>query len=379
MTSTCKTDKKQSKTHYTLHPYELAFVGFSNSGKTTLIESLVHKLKDRFSIGYLKSDAHSFAMDQPGKDTQRIYAAGATSALIHGEDGFASNSKLKPSEWKLKEATLDYDCLFVEGWKTSKLPKIVVLNNNVEIWKQLDIHPNVRCIVYSSKQQLPGIPESLAMVPLFHRDEIEKLVQWIKEYYQSISAPLNALILAGGQSIRMGKDKASLQYQKSNQALHLKTLLNPFCENVYLSRNPEQAPLGFPTEFCLPDVFQNMGPVSGILSAFRFNLNSAWLVVACDLPYLDESTLENLIQQRKSQKFATCYLDSAGKFPEPLCTIFEPKFYGKALQFLAQGYACPRKALLNTEIALLGNPPSKALHNVNTPVEYQEVKNVLCK
>ena len=50
----------------------------------------------------------------------------------------------------------------------------------------------------------------------------------------------------------------------------------------------------------------------------------AWLVLACDLPFLDRATLQHLIAQRASARLATAYRSSSDGQPEPLCAIFEP-------------------------------------------------------
>jgi molybdopterin-guanine dinucleotide biosynthesis protein A len=53
--------------------------------------------------------------------------------------------------------------------------------------------------------------------------------------------------------------------------------------------------------------------------------------------------------------------------PEPLITIWEPKSYGTMLSFLAQGYSCPRKVLMNSDARIITAPNPEKLTNVNTP------------
>jgi len=54
-----------------------------------------------------------------------------------------------------------------------------------------------------------------------------------------------------------------------------------------------------------------------------------------------------------------------------LVTIWEPRSYPLLLQFMAQGYSCPRKVLLNSPIELLVTENAQALENVNKPDELQ--------
>ena len=56
----------------------VAFIGWSGSGKTTLLEKLLPRMaQGGRTVGYMKTDAHGFTMDRPGKDTARLFDAGA--------------------------------------------------------------------------------------------------------------------------------------------------------------------------------------------------------------------------------------------------------------------------------------------------------------
>ncbi|MGZ3929785.1 MAG: hypothetical protein ACXVJG_22695, partial [Mucilaginibacter sp.] len=84
-----------------------------------------------------------------------------------------------------------------------------------------------------------------------------------------------------------------------------------------------------------------------------------------------------LIEQRKTSAVATAFNSPDNEFPEPLITIWEPKSYPILLAFLAQGYSCPRKALINNEVNLLKSPNPEALTNVNTPEDLEKVKRTI--
>ena len=55
-------------------------------------------------------------------------------------------------------------------------------------------------------------------------------------------------------------------------------------------------------------------------------------------------------------------------FPEPLITIWEPRSYPTLMQFLTQGYSCPRKVLMNSDIQLVVPEFPEELTNVNHPL-----------
>jgi molybdopterin-guanine dinucleotide biosynthesis protein A len=116
-----------------------------------------------------------------------------------------------------------------------------------------------------------------------------------------------------------------------------------------------------------------LGPFGAILSAFRAHPDAAWLVVACDLPNLDAAAIDYLVAQRNTSKIATTFRSPFDQFPEPLVTIWEPKSYPVLLQFLAQGYSCPRKALINSPTEILEPLRPESLVNVNQPEELAQV------
>ncbi len=117
--------------------------------------------------------------------------------------------------------------------------------------------------------------------------------------------------------------------------------------------------------------------MSGILSALRAHPGHAFLVVACDLPFLDAPTLNALVLARNPDQLATAFTGSQNGLPEPLCAIYEPASYPRMLDFLGRGITCPRKVLLNSPAHLLAPPDIRALINANDPVAYLDAKNTL--
>ena len=172
----------------------------------------------------------------------------------------------------------------------------------------------------------------------------------------------------------MGTDKGALDYHGKPQREYMADLLDKFCEKTFVSVRPDQQ-IESNYEF-LEDTFVGLGPFGAILSAMRKNPNAAWLVVACDLPLLDEQSLDYLVKNRNTSQVATAFYNPETGFPEPLITIWEPRSYQVLLSFLTQGYSCPRKVLINSAIELLQIEDSKILLNVNDQEGYEKVKNM---
>ncbi|GAA4306596.1 NTP transferase domain-containing protein [Compostibacter hankyongensis] len=183
---------------------------------------------------------------------------------------------------------------------------------------------------------------------------------------------LYGLVLAGGKSTRMQQDKGGLVYHEKDQRRHVYDLLSGCCEKTYMSCNREQA--GELKEIfpVITDSFEGLGPMGGILSAQQLHPGVAWLVVACDLPFLSGPTLHYLIWHRDPSKTATAFRDPTNTFPEPLITIWEPGSRALLEQRREEGHYCPRKALMQTEVALLQPPDAAELRNINNPEQYRE-------
>jgi len=184
---------------------------------------------------------------------------------------------------------------------------------------------------------------------------------------------LHGLVLGGGRSRRMGRDKAGLAFGGRTAAERAFALLEPHCERVFLSNRPDQAEAaghrGLPQ---IHDRYADIGPMGGILSAMQAQPEAAWLVLACDLLYVDPRVIRQLKTRRDATKMATAYRNLAdGMMPEPLCAIYEPRSAARLQALTAEGSYSPRRALRSSDVQLLPAPHANAFTRVNRPEEYQ--------
>jgi molybdopterin-guanine dinucleotide biosynthesis protein A len=185
------------------------------------------------------------------------------------------------------------------------------------------------------------------------------------------AAPLAALVLAGGRSTRMQRDKATLEYAGEPQLARAVRLVRTLVPDAYVSVRADQ--LDDPARRAYPKIVdgaEGTGPAAGILAAQAARPECAWLVVAVDLPLLDEPTLRRLLSARDPTKLATAYASAHDGLPEPLCAVWEPASAAPLRAFVAGGRTCPRKFLITHGAALLPLERADALDNVNTPDEY---------
>jgi molybdopterin-guanine dinucleotide biosynthesis protein A len=189
-----------------------------------------------------------------------------------------------------------------------------------------------------------------------------------------MSAPLRGLVLAGGHSRRMATDKALLAYAGETQLDRAVGLLRELGVPASVSVRPDQ--VGEPARARHPQVVDartGVGPAAGILAAFAAAPEDAWLVLACDLPFLDAASLALLLRRRDPRALATAFRSARDGLPEPLCAIWEPASSAGLARAVAAGRTCPRRflqdAARDSAVALLDLPCAEALDNVNTPEE----------
>lgn len=109
----------------------LGFAGYSDSGKTTLLEALIPLLTAQgLRIAVIKHAHHDFEIDKPGKDSHRHRKAGANEVLIASRSRWALIHELaqepEPTLHELCACLSPCDLVLVEGYKHAAIPKLEV-------------------------------------------------------------------------------------------------------------------------------------------------------------------------------------------------------------------------------------------------------------
>jgi molybdopterin-guanine dinucleotide biosynthesis protein A len=169
----------------------------------------------------------------------------------------------------------------------------------------------------------------------------------------------------------MQRDKANLEYAGKSQLARATELITPLVARYFVSVRTDQlddpARAAYDT---IADIKPDLGPIGGIHAALHAYPDRGWLILACDLPFLNHATLQHLIAHRASNRVASAYRSSFDGLPEPLCAIFEPRSLKIIEEWLAEGQQCPRALLSRSDVELLDLPDPRALDNVNTGQEY---------
>lgn len=205
---------------------------------------------------------------------------------------------------------------------------------------------------------------------------------------------LSLLILAGGKSSRMKKDKSQLPWQDSTTLTHMLTnsYVYPF-ERTVISANRIIEPQELPdfirkktdqrehtTEYIhlsdkrrlsvVSDLYTDCGPLGGMEAAMRLYPSDCWLILAVDLPFYDFSRLPALLAVDTPEYDAVIPVINGRE--NPLAALYKGRVYEKIRTALADGDYRVRK-IYNKKAAFIDETPyARHYLNMNTPIAYKE-------
>jgi len=351
---------------------EIAILGVKCSIIAQLSHKIAQKLRKTANIAYFDA-SHDTDESAPILDTFTFNETGALNTHL-SEPLNKFNTRIQFSA---------YDLVLINGNHYQGATQIVVLDPEKEasIKKRINHITDIVCFVKKTKDveifdYLKTKFQNIDAIPIFEIDDIAGISKLIANVVKKNRPALNGLVLAGGKSTRMGTDKGLLNYHGQAQRDYLTDLLqNALGKNadVFLSVRAEQDIKNSPV---ITDKFVGLGPFGAICSAFMHNPNAAYMVIATDLPFVNREVLELLISRRNPTKIATAIKGKSKPFMEPLVTIWEPKAYPVLLGYLAQGYSCPRKVLINSDVEIVAID-DRFIQNINTPQDFKEAQEKL--
>jgi molybdenum cofactor guanylyltransferase len=143
-----------------------------------------------------------------------------------------------------------------------------------------------------------------------------------------------AFVLAGGQSTRMGADKAFVQLEGRTLLAHALALAKSVTSDVRIVGSAEKfAAFGEVVE----DEFPQHGPLAGIHAALRASSSELNLMLAVDMPFVEVTFLEYLFQEAARHESAMVTIPRAAGAWQTLCAVYRKPFADLAEQALRQG------------------------------------------
>ncbi|WP_221409094.1 NTP transferase domain-containing protein [Reichenbachiella versicolor] len=330
-----------------------------------------YRLGDDYKIAFIDAD-HKSVEDESNLAGSSL-AKGMNLEFIDKIDFARIDTLEEQNDFNTRQTFNSQDLVIVNGNHFKANQQIIILDSRKPLNKKLDKLTNVIAIISEPNIEVPKYLKdhlrNSTAIPRFDVEDLEGIAEFIDTMMVSRVPELNGLVLSGGKSQRMMRDKTVIEYHGKEQKDYMLDIMTPLVSTAFLSIREDQKRDEVSNE--ITDKFIGLGPYGAILSAFMSNPNRAWLVTAADQPFLSKSTLEFLIEQRNPSKVATAFYNPETDFPEPLVTIWEPRAYPIMLNYLSQGYSCPRKVLINSEIELVKLEDASVLDNVNTPEQYE--------
>jgi molybdopterin-guanine dinucleotide biosynthesis protein A len=181
---------------------------------------------------------------------------------------------------------------------------------------------------------------------------------------------VSAVVLAGGQSRRMGRDKALIDYQGRPIIAHVVDTLRALADDIVVVSNRSDLYGSFGARV-VPDYEPPCGPLGGIAVGLRNAQHPLAVIVACDMPFLNVTLLRRLIDLAEGYD---AVVPQKGDEFEPLHAVYRRVCYESIVQRLARGerrvisfFADVRlRPVPESEWRLL-DPAGRSLVNLNTP------------
>lgn len=286
----------------------LGVCGWSGSGKTTLLEAVIPVLVARgLRVAVVKHDAHGFQVDREGKDSDRLFKAGADVHLAGPDEAIQRwHASAAPALAEtIAELLARHDLVLVEGHKTTPLTKVWLAAEN-------------------ESAAPPEAGEVLAVLPREANRPaafLALLDRWLAETWAR--APLYGGVLIGGRSERMGHPKHLIEVGGRTLLEIAATAMRPHVREVFAlgAGDLPTAPAAMPR---LPDAPGMKGPLAGLRAAMRWSGGGAWMVAACDHPGITADALAWLAAQRAPGRWAILPRSQDG-VPQPFPGIYDAR------------------------------------------------------
>ena len=180
---------------------------------------------------------------------------------------------------------------------------------------------------------------------------------------------LTGVVLMGGQSSRMGFDKSSISI--NNRLLYQRAagLRNPFCHQIILSVNANQAN-GLNDEYpVVIDIYKAQGPMGGILSCYEAGYDML-LVLAVDLVNIGTKEINKILElYQLNQGRCTMYYNVNNSRYEPMLSIWPSKVLKKLKICFDKGERSLHRFLKNESVNLCSVDDEMPFVNINTKGE----------
>ena len=189
-------------------------------------------------------------------------------------------------------------------------------------------------------------------------------------------APLTAMILAGGKSSRMGRDKGLLKFGEKTFLEHLAVLLGSIFEETFIivDHKEKLGELELGETKIYEDLQRNSGPLGGIYTGLCYAKTQASCVLTCDMPFVDKIILRELVNFWEEEQDVLCLENPQGRL-EPFPGIYARSSRHLMRLLLERGEGAMNRFLECAVVSplVLKEEKIRVLTNMNTIEDYYHV------
>ncbi len=180
-----------------------------------------------------------------------------------------------------------------------------------------------------------------------------------------------AIILAGGESRRMGQDKSLLPVSGRPMIQRIEGQLAPMFDEILVGAN-EPGKYPFLQARIVPDRARGMGPLMGILSCLAASGHDLNFLTGCDIPDMHAGFIMQML--REAEGYDIVMPLSADNRPEPLFAVYRKSVIPHAEAVLARGGRRIAELFDCVKTRFVSLPQTGWYKNLNTMEEYRQLK-----
>ena len=199
------------------------------------------------------------------------------------------------------------------------------------------------------------------------------------EHSSTQSFCASAVILAGGKSLRMGRDKARIKFGSETLLQHLVLRMAGLFEEIIIVAPDSGRNDRIPGTRRVTDIYTNAGPLGGIHSGICAASNSRIFVTACDMPFFNAVLAQLLLRRAEGYDAA---VPCNGDFIEPLFAAYTKTALPKMEDYLRTGHTSVNAFLSSADTCKIPEStvrryadPGKVFFNMNTPGDYRRIRS----
>jgi molybdopterin-guanine dinucleotide biosynthesis protein A len=174
---------------------------------------------------------------------------------------------------------------------------------------------------------------------------------------------ITGIVLAGGESLRMGQEKAFIMFEGESLVERSISLLNHFCDSIIISSNNRNLEnLGYEI---VEDEHHRIGPIAGLFAALKASIHRRSIVIPCDTPFVPIDVYEKLLQSSKT--YEAVVAGTEDNLIEPLIGVYHKSVVEILKKQIERGDYKLHNALKLAHAKVERFPDKALFTNINSP------------